>query len=143
MPDRSEIVVRAAGVALALAAGLLIGALGSFKYRYGLSSAVPLPIGLLLVLLMIALVVAAIRAATGRRLYGVAAGIGIVAAAALFSVKGPGGSVVVVDDVYGTVWMVAPPLIAAAVLGLPVPRRRGVQRADGILDVPPEGTPPQ
>ncbi|WP_375399915.1 hypothetical protein [uncultured Amnibacterium sp.] len=143
MPGRSEIVARAAGVALALAAGLLTGALGSFKYRYGLTGATPLPIGLVLVLLMIALVLAAIRAATGRRLYGVAAGIGIVATVALFSVKGPGGSVVVVDDRYGTVWTVAPVLIAAVVLGVPIPRRRGVQRADGILDAPPEGTPPQ
>lgn len=143
MPGRSEIVPPVTGVVLALAAGLLVGTLGSFKYRYGLAGAVPLPIGLVLVLLMVALVLAAIRAVTARRLYGVAAGVGIIATVALFSLRGPGGSVVVVGDVYGIVWTVAPALIAAVVLGAPLPRRRGVQRTDGILDAPPEGTPPQ
>lgn len=143
MPGRSEIAPRVAGVVLALVTGVLVGTLGSFKYRYGLTGAVPLPIGLVLVLVMIALVLAAIRIATRRRLYGIATAVGILAAVALFTMKGPGGSVVVPQGDYSTVWTVAPALIAAVVLGAPGRRRRSAQRADGILDAPPEGTPPQ
>ena len=129
MPDRSAPAARVSGVALAAAAGLLIGALGSFKYRYGLTRATPLPIGLVLVLLMIGLVLVALRAATGRRLYGVAAAVGVVATVALFSLKGPGGSVVVVGDAWGTAWTVAPALIAAVALGAPSPWRRAARRS--------------
>lgn len=158
MPGRSVTLVQVAAAVLALAAGLLVGTLGSFKYRSGLTAATPSPIGLVLVIVMIALVLAAIRVASGRRLYGVAAGIGIIAAVALFALKGPGGSVVVPSGTDGTIWTVAPVLIAAVVLGVPAPRRRaaqrsglprrgsernGPQRADGILDAPPEGAPPE
>lgn len=146
MPGRSDIVVRVVRVVLALAVGLLVGTLGSFKYRYGLAATVQLPIGLVVVLLMIALVLAAVRAVAGRR-YGIAAAVGVLGAIALFAMKGPGGSVVVPEDRYGTVWAVAPAVIAVVVLGVPVPRRRRarrrpVRRADGILDAPPKGSSP-
>lgn len=133
--------VRVVGLIAAVLAGLLVGTLGSFKYRFGLAAVTPQPIGLVVVLVMVALVLAAVRAVAGRR-YGVAAAIGVLAAVVLFAMRGPGGSVVVPDDRYATVWAVAPAVVALVVLGVPVPRRRRARRADGILDAPPKGSTP-
>ncbi|MDQ1512676.1 MAG: hypothetical protein QOC59_518 [Microbacteriaceae bacterium] len=126
------------GLPVAAVGGVLVGTLGTFKHQVGVSAATGagLPVGLVLSLLMVAAVLAALRAAFGTRLFAAAAGVGVIVAVFVLSLRGPGGSVVVLGNVAGVVWTVAPALVAAVVVAAPAPRpRREPRRADGILDV--------
>lgn len=126
------------GLPVAAVAGLLVGTLGTFKHQEGVSAATGagFPLGLILSLLMVAAVLAALRAAFGTRLYSAAAAVGIVVAVFVLSQRGPGGSFVVVGNIDGVIWTIGPALIGAVVVGAPAPRpRRDPQQADGILDV--------
>jgi hypothetical protein len=137
VPVRPSGIELGVGLPLALLAGLLVGTLGTFKHQAGVSAATGagLPYGLALSLAMVALVLAALRAGFGTRLFAAAGAVGVIGAVFLLSLKGPGGSVVVLANVEGVVWMVGPALIAAVVVGAPRLRpRRERARADGILD---------
>jgi len=125
------------GLPVAAVGGVLVGTLGTFKHQVGVSAATGAgwPVGLVLSLLMVAAVLAALRAAFGTRLFAAAAGVGVVAAVFILSLRGPGGSLVVLGNAEGIVWTIAPALIAAVVVVAPVPRRRrGRQEPDGILE---------
>jgi hypothetical protein len=135
---RPSAIELAVGLPVAAAGGVLVGTLGTFKHQVGVSAATGagLPVGLVLSLLMVAAVLAALRAAFGTRLFAAAAGVGVVVAVFVLSLRGPGGSIVVLGNLEGVVWTVAPALLAAVVVGAPAPRpRHDPQRADGILDV--------
>jgi N-acetyl-1-D-myo-inositol-2-amino-2-deoxy-alpha-D-glucopyranoside deacetylase len=140
-PSAIEVLV---GVPIAAVVGFLVGTLGTFKHQAGVSAVTGggFPIGLLLSLAMIAAVLAALRVAFDGRLYAVAAGIGVVAAVALFDLPGPGGSRVVIGNAEGIVWMVGPALIAVAAAVLPGRSRAGSLRADGILETDTEEEDP-
>jgi N-acetyl-1-D-myo-inositol-2-amino-2-deoxy-alpha-D-glucopyranoside deacetylase len=132
----------ALGLPAALVTGVVVGVLGAFKHQVGISAATGagFPIGLILSLLMVAVVLAAFRAAFDTRLYGVAAAAGIILAVAILSGTGPGGSTVTLANYAGFLWSVGPAVLAAIVLGAPrIRRRRGGSAPDGILDAPPEG----
>jgi hypothetical protein len=133
----------AIGLPFALIVGLLIGVLGSFKHQVGISATTGAgwPIGLVLSLAMIAAVLAALRAAFPSRLYAVAAAAGVIIAVFVLSMKGPGGSVVVLGNLPGVIWTAAPAIIAAVVVGAPRIRRPGGGRPpdDGILGAQPDG----
>jgi hypothetical protein len=139
-PTRSELLL---GLPLALAAGALVGALGTFKHRVGLSvpSGPGLPIGLVLSLLMVAAVLAALRAAFGSRLFAGAAAVGVLLAVLVLSQPGPGGSVVVLG-LPGTVWTSGATVLAVVAAAVPPVRLRKREPTDGILEVhrEPEGT---
>ena len=155
---RTDVLGRVAGVVVALALGLLVGTVCTFKYRLGLTGAPPqLPIGLVLGLLTVLLVLLAMRVLLERREYAVATAVGVVVAVAVFTMKGPGGSVVVVGDLAGEVWTVGPAVVAVLVLLVPRAGRRrpgrarrsslggasdaaGARDADGILVAPVAGT---
>jgi hypothetical protein len=124
------------GMAIAALAGALVGTLGAFKHQSGVSAATGagLPIGLVLSLAMIATVLAAIRVSFASRLHAIAAAIGVVAAVGLFALRGPGGSLIVIGNAVGIVWLIGSVLIALAVAVLPGPRRAGSRRTDGILE---------
>jgi N-acetyl-1-D-myo-inositol-2-amino-2-deoxy-alpha-D-glucopyranoside deacetylase len=125
------------GLPLALLAGVLVGTLGTFKHQVGVSAATGagLPYGLVLSLAMVAAVLAALRVGFGTRLFAAAAAVGVIGAVLLLSLKGPGGSVVVLANGEAVVWTVGPALIAAVAVGAPrLRRRRERERADGILD---------
>jgi hypothetical protein len=125
------------GLPVAAAAGLLVGTLGTFKHQVGVSAATGagVPIGLVLSLLMVATVLAALRAAFGTRLYAAAAAVGVVVAVFVLSQRGPGGSFVVIGNVEGIAWTIGPALIGAIVVGAPAARRRhDRQETDGIMD---------
>jgi hypothetical protein len=133
------------GLPAAFVAGALVGVLGTFKHQVGVSAATGagVPIGLVLSLALVAAVLAALRIAFTTRHWAVAAAVGVVAAVAVLSLPGPGGSRVVVANLEGVVWTVAPAILAAVVVGLPrIGRARSAQPADGILVAPPEGPKP-
>ncbi len=133
------------GVPVAFVAGVLVGTLGSFKHQAGISAATGsgFPYGLLLSLAMVAAVVAALRVAFDSRVYALAAGIGVVAAILILTRKGPGGSVVVIGNVPGLVWMIAPAVLVLVLVALPGRRpRTGRSGADGILEADAEEEDP-
>lgn len=106
------------GVAFALGIGFGVGVILTFTHR--LSA----PWGLALALVIVVALIAGFRLAMGGRLHAAAAAIGLVAASALLALPGAGGSVLVVDDVLGYGWALAPALIAAIVIAWPKPRPR-------------------
>ena len=83
----------------------------------------PVPLGLLLAVVGSGALLIAVRALTADRIATVAAGAGLIGAVLLFSGRGPGGSVIVPQGELamlgpvnlGIVWMVAVPVLAAAV----------------------------
>jgi hypothetical protein len=133
-PRRSEFVL---GVLAAGLVGLLVGVLGSFKHQVGVSAATGagFPTGLVLALAMIAALLLALRLSFPSRAFSLAAAAGVVVAVFVLSMKGPGGSVVVLANLPGVVWTVAPAIVAAVVVGAPRLHRAGGDRpaADGIL----------
>jgi len=124
------------GMPLAALVGALVGTLGAFKHQSGVSAATGagFPWGLLLSLAMVAAVLAAIRVSFVSRLYAIAAAVGVIAAVGLFALRGPGGSLVVIGNAEGIVWLIGSVLIALLVAVLPSRRRAGSPPADGILE---------
>ena len=119
-------------------AGLIVGTIGTFKHQVGISAATGtgLPVGLVLSLAMVVVFLVALRVSFATRWYAATAAAGIVAAVALLSLPGAsGGSTVVLLNLAGVVWTVAPAVLAAAVVGWPrIARRpRSAPAPDGIL----------
>ena len=126
------------GLLASLLAGLVVGTIGTFKHQVGISAATGtgLPIGLVLSIAMVVVFLVALRLSFSTRWYAAAAAVGIVAAVALLSLPGAsGGSTVVLLNLAGVVWTVAPAVLAAAVVGWPrIARRpRTAPAPDGIL----------
>lgn len=139
LPPARDLVL---GLPVSFLVGAAVGVLGAFKHQVGISAATGagFPLGLLMSLAMVAVVLAAFRAAFDSRIYAIAAAGGVILAVAVLSGNGPGGSAVVVANWAGVVWTIAPAVLAAVVVGAPrLGRRRAPQPPDGILDVPPEG----
>lgn len=129
----------AIGLPLSAIAGLVIGTIGTFKHQVGISAVTGtgLPIGLVLSLAMVVVLLVALRLGFPTRWYAGAAGVGIVAAVALLTLPGSsGGSTVILLNVAGIVWTIAPAVLAAAVIGWPrlSRRTRALPEADGILE---------
>jgi hypothetical protein len=119
-------------------AGVVVGTIGTFKHQVGISAVTGagLPVGLVLSLAMVVAVLVALRLAFPTRWYAAAAAVGVVVAVALLSLPGSsGGSTVILLNVPGVVWTVAPAVLAAGVVGWPrIARRpRTAPGADGIL----------
>ncbi|MEI3847023.1 MULTISPECIES: histidinol dehydrogenase [unclassified Microbacterium] len=64
----------------------------------------PIPIGMIIGPIACAALLVAVRALTRDRWAALAAGIGMLAAVLLISGRGPGGSVLVPDDLRGRIW---------------------------------------
>lgn len=112
----------------ALFAGLLMGALGTVSHQYLLrigSSA--LPVGLVLALVGVTTLLLGLRLLRDSRVEVFLAALGLLGTIFLLSLEGPGGSVLVPAGLPGTIWTLAPTLIATVVLAWPrIPSR--VQR---------------
>lgn len=129
----------AIGLPASLLAGLVVGTIGTFKHQVGISAATGagLPIGLVLSLAMVVAFLVALRLSFPTRWYAAAAAAGVVGAVALLALPGPsGGSTVILLNLAGIVWTVAPAILAALVVGWPrlARRRPGADEADGILE---------
>ncbi|MGW9630499.1 DUF6113 family protein [Agromyces sp. NPDC055520] len=115
-------------IVVAFLIGIAYGALGTIGHRAALRIGdAQIPWGLVAALVGVAALLLGIRLVAGGRGAAAAAGAGIVVAVAVLTLPGPGGSVLIVGDLTGTVWSIAPALIAVLVVAwpkLPAPRRR-------------------
>ena len=114
---------------VAFVVGALYGAVATVGHRQELRIGdVSLPWGLVAALVGVAALLVGIRLVAGGRGAAAAAAAGIVGMVALLTLPGPGGSVLVVGDLVGTVWSVGPALISVLVVAwpkLPSTRRDG------------------
>lgn len=106
---------------LALAVGLVYGVAGTVAQAFLLG---PIPLGLLLAVIGVTALLIAMRLLTADRWAALAAGLGVMVAALVFSGAGPGGSVIVPappagEFSPGLVWTIAVPLIVAVVVAWP------------------------
>lgn len=95
---------------------MVYGSAGTVAHAYVLG---PVPVGLVLALVGCAALLAAIRLLTGDRWSALAAGLGMMTAALVFSGAGPGGSIIVPQSTLGTVWTLALPLVVAVIIAWP------------------------
>lgn len=114
--------------------GAVVGAVGTSAHQVSaMLGGVEVPWGLAMAIAASGCLMVGVRLVTEGRLATIATAIGVVGAIALFSVKGPGGSVLIPDNVVGQVWVFAPVVIAAAAIAWPEPRR---PRATGPASEP-------
>ena len=134
-PPRRDLAI---GLPASLLAGLVVGTIGTFKHQVGVSAATGagLPVGLVLALAMVLLFLVALRVAFPTRWYAAAAAVGIVASVALLSLPGlSGGSTVILRNIAGIVWTIAPAVLGVAVAGWPRrARKRTAPEPGGILE---------
>ncbi|MEV1130346.1 histidinol dehydrogenase [Agromyces sp. NPDC049794] len=124
--DTSTWTSRAGILALGILVGIIYGSVATIGHRNELSiGAVVVPWGLVAAIVGVLALLVGVRLVAGGRLAAVGAAVGIVGTVALLTLPGPGGSVLVTGDVRGTVWAVAPALVAVLVVAWPeLPARR-------------------
>jgi len=123
---------RAGILALGIVIGVIYGSVATIGHRNELTiGGVVLPWGIVAALIGVLALLVGIRLAAGGRLPAIGAAVGIVGTVALLTLPGPGGSVLVTGDLRGTVWAVAPALLAVLVVAWPElpPRRRAEPEA--------------
>ncbi len=110
----------------ALLAGVVFGALGTVSHQYLLRlGSVAIPVGLVLSLLGVVALLVGFRLVHDTRALVFLAALGLLGTIFLLSLEGPGGSVIVPAGLPGTIWTLAPTLIATVVLAWPrIPARR-------------------
>lgn len=130
--DREPPTSRSARVrALVVAAlvGIVYGTVATIGHRHAWQfGEISVPWGLVAGLIGVSALLVGIRLVAGGRAASIAAAAGIVAAVALFSLPGPGGSVLVASGPVGVVWSVGPALIAVLIVAWPSFPSRGVRR---------------
>jgi hypothetical protein len=111
---------------VALVIGVVYGAVATIGHRSELRiGEVSIPWGIVAALAGVLALLVGMRLVAGGRLAASAAAIGIVGVVALLTLPGSGGSVLIAGDVIGTVWSVAPALLAVLVVAWPkLPARR-------------------
>jgi hypothetical protein len=131
-PDREPLPSTSARIrTLVIAAliGIVYGTVATIGHRHAWQVGdVTIPWGLVAGLVGVAALLLGIRLVAGGRGASLAAAIGVVAAVALFSLPGPGGSVMVASGLVGTVWSVGPALIAVLIVAWPSLPSRGAAR---------------
>lgn len=122
-------------IVLAAVAGAGVGFVLTFTHRqYVVELAgVPVPLGLLGGLAIIAALLAGLRLAFGERLPPLAAGLGVILASAALAFPGASGSILVFDDPLGYAWALGPTVVAFVVIGWPEPRRRRAESREPIV----------
>jgi hypothetical protein len=116
--DRATILTAALASAFALIIGAAVGFVTTFTHRQA-----P-PWGLIAGLLVVAALVAGFRLVFDSRAIAAAAGIGAVAATAILTLPGAGGTAFIVDDPIGWAWALGPAVLAAVLVLWPRRRRR-------------------
>ena len=111
MPDRGPLGPDLVFAVLGLVIGGWIGALFTLAHR-----SVPM---LIIGLVAIGCLIAGMRVLSLRRLPAIAATVGVVTAIAILGLRGPGGSIVIQDDVLGWIWQLGAVAIAAVALAWP------------------------
>ncbi|GAA2028237.1 hypothetical protein GCM10009819_09810 [Agromyces tropicus] len=128
--ERPSIGARIGTLVIAFLVGALYGTIATIGHRQAWQVGdVSIPWGLVVGLVGVAALLIGIRTVAGGRAASVAAAVGVVAMVGLLSLPGPGGSVLVVDGVVGTIWAVGPVLIAVLVVAFPSLPSRDARRA--------------
>ncbi|MET4157645.1 histidinol dehydrogenase [Agromyces sp. PvR057] len=126
------LVNRIATLALALIVGAIYGTLGTVGHRQAWQVGdVTLPWGLVLALIGVAALLVAFRTIGGGRLVAAVAGLGVILMVGLLTLPGPGGSVLVVGDLTGTIWSIGPALVTVFVVAWPRLPARTANRPGG------------
>lgn len=112
--------------AAALAAGVAFGVLGTIAHQATVRlGPVTIPAGLIIALMAVAALLAGLRLVLGDRLPVFCCALGMLGTIFLLSLRSQGGSVLVPAGLPGTLWTVAPTLIATLVLAWPkLPAKR-------------------
>jgi hypothetical protein len=111
---------RVGALLLAFLVGALYGAIATVGHRQVLRIGdIVLPWGLVAALVGVGALLLGIRLVAGGRSASAAAGAGVVVVVALLTLPGPGGSILVVGDLTGTIWTIGPALIAVLVVAWP------------------------
>ncbi len=123
----SLVAARVVTIVLAVVTGTAIGFVLTFTHRqYQVELAgIPVPLGLLGGLAIVAALLIGMRLAFGDRIAPLAAGLGVVAAIGILGIPQPNGSTVYANDAIDYVWVLAPTVIAAAVVFWPEPGSAG------------------
>jgi hypothetical protein len=119
--DRAAALTVALASVFALAIGVAVGFVTTFTHHQYV------PWGLVAGLVVIVALVAGFRLVFDSRVIAAASGVGAIAAIALLTLPGVGGSVLVLDDPIGYIWAIAPPVLVAGVVAWP---RRGRSRIE-------------
>jgi LmbE family N-acetylglucosaminyl deacetylase len=124
--DKPSVAARVLAGVTAILAGVVFGTLGTIAHQTTVVIAdVTVPVGLILALVASGTLMLGLRLVVGDRLIVLLAGIGLVATVFVLSLRSTGGSVLVPEGLYGTVWSMAPALFAALVIAWPrIPARR-------------------
>lgn len=121
---------RAGTFAYALLVGIVYGAVATIGHRSALSIGdLAIPWGIAAALIGVLALLLGFRLVAGGRLAATGTAVGIVGTVALLTLPGPGGSVLIAGDVIGTIWAVAPALIAVLVVAWPSLPSRDTRRA--------------
>jgi len=116
---------------LAALVGLALGVVGTFNHRGVIAAGdALLPWGLVVAMLGAACFLVGLRLYTDSRLVTLAGTLGLLVPIFLFSIEGPGGSVVIVQDAPGRIWDLGPAVIAVLVLAWPRLPARGEARGE-------------
>lgn len=107
---------RVGGWVIALVVGAVFGVAGTMTHA---TTWGPVPVGVIVALIGCLALLIAIRALTGDRIAAFAAGLGMGAVTYALSFPGPGGSVVLPDDVLSLVWSVGLAAVAVLVIAWP------------------------
>lgn len=106
--------------------GLLVGSVTTVVHQNAITIAgVVIPWGLALCLIAVTGFLIGLRIVVQDRLIVLFAALGIVGMVFLLSQRSVGGSVLVPDNLWGSIWAIAPTLIATVVVAWPkLPERR-------------------
>ncbi|MFF2271095.1 hypothetical protein ACFVTX_02415 [Agromyces sp. NPDC058136] len=130
---------RIGALLLAALVGVVFGAVATVGHRHVLRiGEVAIPWGLVAALVGVAALLLGIRLLTHGRAVTAAAAAGLVIIVAVLTLPGPGGSVLVAGDLAGTVWAVAPALIAVLIVAWPELPSHARARAAATAEPPAE-----
>ncbi len=106
--------------ALALLVGGLIGSVTTVIHQSSISVVgIDVPWGLVLSLATLAAYLLGLRLVRGERVSVIFGALGILISVFLFSQRSMGGSVLVPNNVAGSIWAIAPTLIATIIVAWP------------------------
>lgn len=111
---------------MALLVGALIGSITTVIHQSFVTVAgIEIPWGLVLSLATVAAYVLGLRLVRGERATAILGAFGILASIFLFSQRSQGGSVLIPDNLMGSIWVIAPTLVATLIVAWPrLPERQ-------------------
>lgn len=112
--------------ALALLVGALVGSVTTVIHQSSISViGIDVPWGLVVSLATVAAYLLGLRLVRGERVSVVFGALGVLISVFVFSQRSTGGSVLVPDNLLGSIWAVAPTLLATIIVAWPkLPERQ-------------------